>query len=117
MKCKFKKKTGKKCQANAMKNGYCYRHNPELEQVRHENDYKGGKANSYNSNPLDPVEIKSMDDVVKLLTDTINNVRAGGIEIRVSNNIGYLAGHLIKAIEKTDLETRLEKLEEIYNNK
>src|SRR5262249_41682044 len=50
-------------------------------------------------------------DVVELLSETINQVRRGELDLRVSNSIGYLSGVLLGAIEKGSFEERLDALE------
>ena len=54
-----------------------------------------------------------MAEVAELLGETINQVRRGEIDLRVSNAIGYLAGVLLSAIEKGSLEERLATLEAV----
>jgi len=51
--------------------------------------------------------------VVRLLAQTINQVRRGNIDPRISNAIGYIAGTLLKAIEQDQIEKRLAQLESI----
>jgi hypothetical protein len=54
-----------------------------------------------------------LGDVVTLVETTINDVRAGRVDVRVANAVGYLANVAIKAIEQSDLEARLEALESV----
>ena len=63
------------------------------------------------SEPLEPLKIESTGDVVLLLTQTVNLVRSGKIEVRAANCLGVLSGHLIRAFEVSDLEKRIEKIE------
>ena len=49
--------------------------------------------------------------MVNLLSTTISEVRAGSVELRVANCIGYLSGHLIKAFEVANLEDRITQIE------
>jgi hypothetical protein len=73
---------------------------------------KGGKMSKKNRTSLPPVSLAQPKDVVVLLSSTINDVRGGVVELRIANCIGYLSGHLIKAIEISDLENRVSKIEE-----
>ena len=57
------------------------------------------------------IKIEKTGDVMKLLTDTINQVGQGSLDCRIGNTIGYLAGIALKAYETSELEGRLEKLE------
>ena len=61
--------------------------------------------------PLEPLKIETTADVVILLTQTVNQVRAGKLETRTANCLGVLSGHLIRAFEISDLEKRIEKIE------
>lgn len=113
-KCRFIKPDGTKCEAWAMSNSeFCYLHNPEISnEEKREIQSRGGQANKIKVlEPLPPIEIKKGEDVIFLLEDTINKVRAGEMDLRVANCIGYLAGHLLRAIETTKLEDRIETIE------
>ena len=112
--CRFIKTDKQKCKAWAMTdNEFCYFHNPDVSEAeKKEIQSRGGQANKIKVlKPLLPITIKQGDDVILLLEDTINKVRAGEIDLRVANSIGYLAGHLLKAIEIAKLEGRVEIIE------
>ena len=112
--CRFIKTDKQKCKAWAMTdNEFCYLHNPDISEAeKKEIQSKGGQANKIKVlEPLEPITLKRGDDVILLLEDTINKVRAGKMDLRVANCMGYLAGHLIKAIEITKLENRVEIIE------
>ena len=92
-----------------MKNSeFCFTHNPDTQELRQAAVSLGGKTRKRNYDPLPPVEINNGKDVVNLLVTTINEVRAGTIELRVANCIGYLSGHLIKAFEVGDITEKIE---------
>ncbi len=114
MQCKFIKQDNDQCQANAMQdNELCFTHNPEVSEAKHQAVIKGGSSPKKNYNPLLPVEIKDAKSVVNLLAITVNEVRQGEIDLRVANCIGYLAGHLIKALEVSEIESRMETIERV----
>ena len=71
-----------------------------------------------NSLPDDSPEIpiKSANDILTLVSDTINQIRTGKLDVRVGNGIGYLSGIALKAIEKGDLDDRIKTLEERIEN-
>jgi len=54
-----------------------------------------------------------MSDVLELIETTINDVRAGRIDVKIANAVGYLANVSVKVIQQTDLEARLEALESV----
>lgn len=114
MKCQFIKTDNTECKANAMKDAeFCYLHNPKIdEEEKHSFQSKGGKANRHTLQvPLEPMKVKNPSDVVVLLEDTINKVRAGELDLRTANCIGYLSGHITKALEIADIEKRVEMIE------
>ena len=113
MRCKYQK-NNKKCKANAISNSqFCFWHDPNVkEEDRQLARSRGGKTNKIEvAEPLPKIEVKTPSDVVALLNDTIQRVRSGEIDIKIANCIGYLSGHLIKALEVSELESRLEYVE------
>ncbi len=113
MQCKYLKTDGEQCGANALIIGdYCFTHSPDMEVERQLATSKGGK-HSYKEALVITGEksVKTSKDIADLLESTINEVRAGKLDVKIANCVGYLASHLIKAIESADLEERLEKLE------
>ncbi len=117
-KCKFIKSNGKRCGAWAMTDSdFCFTHDPNKKEERALAISKGGKSPKKNYNPLPPVELSDNKSVANLLAQTINEVRAGEIDLRVANCIGYLSGHLIKALEISDIEKRVEEIEKIIQER
>src|SRR3989338_6820943 len=116
MMCIFIKENKKRCGANPMiKSRFCFYHNPEVSQEEKlEAQIRGGMANKVGvKEPLPIIRVQNTKDVVSLLEDTISRVRNGSLDLKIANTIGYLSGHLLKALETSDLEERMEKLEEI----
>ncbi len=114
MLCKAMKPTNKLCEANAMIDSeFCFTHNPEMQEAKKAAILKGGLASKRNINPLPAFEISDNKSVVGLLAQVINEVREGRIDLRVANCIGYLSGHLMKAMEIAELEERVENIEKV----
>lgn len=112
--CQATKDDGQPCEAWATTNSeYCFTHDPSASERRTEARSKGGQALSRNLNALEPMTIANPQDVVSLLTDTINHVRQGTIDIRVANCIGVLSGHLLKALELGRIDSRVETIERV----
>lgn len=62
---------------------------------------------------LEPVRIKTAQDVLKLLEETLNEVRStDGDALIKARCIGFLASVTLKAVETANLEGRIEALEE-----
>ena len=115
MKCKATTKLGKSCKANALiDKDYCLAHDPESKKKFKEITKKGGKVKKKVQVWLAPIEFKGdSGEVLDLLADTINRVRSKEMPPRIANTIGYLAGHMLKALETADIDTRLKKVERI----
>jgi len=114
MKCKHIKNNGEECKANAMDNGYCYLHNPDIPEGQKQlARVKGGENNIVLVGDVMPVKnVKTNKDIVDLMEDVINRVKQGTLDIRVANTIGYLAGVSQKAIKETEVEERLKRIED-----
>lgn len=114
MQCKFIKKNNEQCQAKSTKDSeYCFVHNPENQQKRLEAAAKGGALSKKVSLDLEPINLETSSDAVALLSETINLVRSGQLPTNTANSIGYLSGHLLKAIEAADIQERLEVIERV----
>jgi len=112
--CKHIKPDGEQCRAKAMKGSdYCFTHNPDTQIEKHLAVVKGGLASKKVKLDLEPLSIKSPQEVGRLLEDTINGVRSGEIPPNIANTIGYLAGHALKALEASNLDQRVEMVESI----
>ncbi len=114
MKCQSKNNNGSPCNANAM-NGleYCCFHNPTISAEEKKQIQRRGGQNRVTtiSTPLPPIKMEKISDVVSLLAEVINEVRTGRMDTKVANCLGVLSGSLIKAMEISALEGRIEILE------
>jgi hypothetical protein len=52
-----------------------------------------------------------MQEARAALADTFNRVRRGELDFRIGNCLGMLAGQILKAVEKADIEARLAAVE------
>jgi len=112
--CQAKKPDGSSCQAAALPDSeFCFFHDPDRADERQAARSFGGSQNRTKTLAADAPDIKveSCQDVVRLIGETINQVRRGDLDPRVANAIGYLANVLIKAAEQGDLEKRIADLE------
>ena len=120
MQCKFIKTNGDQCNANAMSGlDYCYTHNPDIsDEEKREAKQRGGQNRAVAiSEPLPPLKIAEPNDAVLLIVDTINRVRAGELDIRVANCLGFLSDKLLKAFEVAKLNDRVETIERVILEK
>ena len=114
-KCKYRK-GNRHCKNHALTGDeFCFFHSPKKAKERAQAQRKGGKKALAEKKRVlgeSNIEIKNTADVVKLLNETINQVRTGEIEVKIANAVGYLSGICLKALEQGDIEKRLEALED-----
>ena len=116
--CKGVTRSGEACTAWPMEGGLCYFHaNPNKAS---ELGKRGGRAKGPTSTPgvseYVARPLKSVDDVTKLLGDTINDLRSGMIDSRLANTVGFLATGMLKALQQGDLEGRLRAMEAVLSS-
>ena len=118
--CKATKSDGGTCQAAALPGSdFCYFHDPATAAARRRAQSLGGRGNRMASLPTDAPDVKVENgaDVVRLLGETINQVRRGAIDPRVANAVGYLANILLGATGQRELEDRIAELESLVKNR
>lgn len=116
MKCEFIKPDGQNCEAYAVKGtSFCYFHNPDISDEEKKEAQTNGGANRALTlkEPLPVLPIAQPNDAVLLVADTINRVRAGKLDIRTANCLGFLADKLIKAFEASQTNDKLERIERL----
>lgn len=114
MRCQFIKDNGEQCEAIAMKDAtFCFTHNPETQEEKHLAVVKGGENSRKSVLGLESIAVQTPQQVVVLLESTINGVRSGEVPPNIANTIGYLAGHMLKALEVFNLDQRLEMVESV----
>ena len=114
--CEKIKSDGQKCRAMAIANSqYCFFHDPSVAEAR-----EGGAATRRSSErpavlPADAADVPlhSGKDVAAFLAETINQVRKGRVSPKVASTVGYLSSLLMKALDTTDLEERLARVEQV----
>jgi len=120
MKCEFIKPDGTKCEAHAIKDSeFCYFHNPDIsDEEKREAQSNGGKTKALTlKEPLPALPLKMPDDAVLLVADTISRVRAGTLDIRTANCLGFLADKLLKAFEIARLNDKVEMIGQVLEGK
>jgi hypothetical protein len=112
----LKKKNGERCGADAQTGtNVCVFHDPDKASDGHRARHAGGVTRSRLAAvlPLDTADhpLGDTNQVSVLLADSINRLRRGQLDPRVSNAVGYLASVLLKALENGRIEDRLARLE------
>lgn len=114
MNCITQKSDGSLCEAKTLTDDlYCFFHSPNVsEEERKSAQSRGGKGNTMKTtSPLPARKIDKAKDVVALLEETVNLVRAGELDVKVANCIGVLSGQVLKALEMSTIATRVEIIE------
>lgn len=120
MKCEFVKDDGETCEAYAVKgSSFCYFHNPDIsDEDKREAQSNGGKTKALTlKEPLPELKLTAPDHAVLLIADTISRVRAGTLDIRTANCLGFLSDKLLKAFEVSQLNSRMEIIEQMIQKK
>jgi hypothetical protein len=118
--CRALKRDGSQCQAAALPTSEnCFFHDPNKAAERQDAQASGGRKNRIKTLGAETPDAKIHDcrDALALISDTINQVRKGQIDPRVANSIGYLATIAIRSFERSDFETRVEKLEQLIKSR
>jgi general stress protein YciG len=116
-KCRAETRAGRPCAAPAVRGGiYCALHNDP--QRAAELGRKGGTRGRkvYESAEREVSAPHNARDVKNLLAEVMAEIRAGKMDPKLGTTLGYLGTSLLKAIETSDLEERLERLENGLNN-
>ena len=94
---------------------FCFAHDAASSGKREAARRRGGQAGRVATLPESNLTVRSLGDVVTLIELTINDCRAGRLDVRIANAIGVLANTAIRAIERGDLVARLEALEAVLD--
>jgi hypothetical protein len=113
--CKARAKSGKRCRAAATKGGLCFFHaNPnkasELGRIGGRSKRRAA-AESVEALPTLDNAIAVRDAVARLIAD----VYSGKLQPRVAAGLAPLLNLQLRAIEATDLEQRVAKLEKLFS--
>lgn len=111
--CNARTTAGKRCRAVAVKDGLCTLHADP--KVAVEMGRKSGQARrtkdqlAQERTELTPP--RTAQEVRVALGQFISDVRSRRLDTKVAGTLGYLANVLLKSIEVSDIEKRLESLE------
>jgi hypothetical protein len=115
-KCKFRKKNGSRCGANAhSSNGLCVFHDPakasEGRRARRAGGITRSRVAAVLPSDTPDYPLGNTKEVSAFLADSINQLRRGQLDPRVANGVGYLSSVLLRALEQGPLEERMAKIE------
>lgn len=107
--CQSLKPDGGTCHAPRIAGSdFCFFHDPERSAEREAAQRSGGLRNrmAVLSSTAPDACLQDTQDLVTLLSVTINQVRRGEVDPKVANAVGYLGGLLMKAIHEAEIEKR-----------
>jgi len=112
--CAHVRPNGEPCRGYAVTGSRaCFAHDPAQSAKRADARRRGGEAGKIEPLAESTLSVRTMSDVLALIETTINDVRAGRVDVKIANAVGYLANVSVKVIQQTDLEARLEALESV----
>lgn len=120
-KCCFVRENGQPCNSFASNNSeFCYMHDPNISEAdKQEARIKGGKAKVLVINPAEivtEIKLNTPKQVTKFYSQIINDVMKAKMDLRIATGIGYLLNGLLKSLELSEIEERLNKLETNFSN-
>ena len=120
--CIFMKENGKQCNARAMKDkDFCYFHCSDISEIeRQRHKSKGGKSKVLVVNPAEvykDIKLNNPKQVSRFYSYLINKVMSGSMDLRLATGLSYMLNGLLKALELSEIEDRILKLENSINDK
>ena len=105
MQCKQKKRDGERCGAPALTG-------QTLCAIHAQRGRGGRRRATYRSADLREFAAPTTAaDLRELLAESIIEIRAGKLDSRIANALGYLGASYLRALEVSDIEKRLDALE------
>jgi hypothetical protein len=109
--CQAERANGQPCRAYAMSGvQWCYLHSPERAQEAQEARVAGGYARNKPA-PAEPVSLRTIDDQIAAIEQTIDRVRAGNEGVNVARLVLYGISLARPLVELGEIEERIRALE------
>jgi len=114
MTCTYIKSNGNQCEAKTIEgSNYCFFHNPNCKEKRAIAVTKGGLNRKHYEVYGEEVKIETPKDIKDLLGKVINGVWTGDLPSNApANTIGFLSRCFLDAHEASEVENRLDLLED-----
>jgi len=103
--CELVKPNGERCRARAVAgSGFCYFHAPEVAEKRRAACSAGGRTRIKPPPATLPARAKKLHlgdrtKVLRLLEDTIHQVRTGQVDVKIANCIGALLSVAVRTFQ------------------
>lgn len=116
-KCQFIKLDKTRCNAEAIKcDVFCFWHSEKAREKREKAISDGGQSPKRNYGREEEIKLVTSQDVLKLIEQTINDLRRNKTSTRIANAIGYLSGIALKVTQEesnVSIQAGYEKKEEV----
>jgi len=114
MKCAYIKPNGEQCNANAIhESGLCFSHDPEYAKEKALAVANGGLNRKHYETYGEALTLETPQDIKKLLAEVINQLWTGKMPSnQPANSIGFLSRCFLDAHEASEVEKRLDSLED-----
>ena len=116
--CQETNADGTPCKMRPQSNGLCFAHDPARADERTLARQRGGLRRSgqialriLKDEGMSSAEFKTPAEVCRLLSNTITNVQTGRLDCRIGAAVGVLANVLLRALELSTLDIRLDAIE------
>ncbi|HKH97513.1 MAG TPA: hypothetical protein VJ999_00275 [Candidatus Sulfotelmatobacter sp.] len=112
MQCNHKKRDGERCGARALTGQNRCAIHAQPGRAAQLGSKGGRRRTTYRSDDLREFAApKTAADLRDLLAESIIEIRAGKLDPRIANALGYLGASYLRALEVSDIEKRLDALE------
>jgi hypothetical protein len=118
--CSGNTRDGSKCRVVALAGSdFCFFHDPSRAEQRRVAQSLGGQGNRMRilAEDTPDIRVECSADIIALICQTINQVRRGEVDPKIANSVGYLANIAMAAVERNDLEKRIQKLETLHERR
>jgi len=114
--CAATRKDGQPCRATPTRDGKCLAHSPALADKRRAAYARGGRNKSRQAR-LAKLVAPRLEPVFDLLEGALEEVHAGILDPRRAQAMGSLAGTMVRVLTAGELEGRLRRLEEGFQER
>jgi hypothetical protein len=112
--CGAKTKTGDRCKAAAVENGLCAFH-ADPKRAAQLGRLGGQKNRRQRTGARHTRPPQTAKEIKEILAETMVGVQSGQLNPKIGSVIAYMGSALLKAIETTEMEERLQALERLNN--
>lgn len=110
--CKSQNQKGEQCAAQPVRpSGYCYWHDPALEEQRQVNNARGGKNRSNEQRAKKELRKYEDAELIAILSTVLSGLLQGKYEPGVATAAATVARTITQIRTSTELEARIQELE------